>query len=153
MNVAGQFTVGAPRNELFEALQDPKSFVTFVDGISDLKEISPNLYSAVFETKLAYLKFRFNVTVEVTRMEAPHLIEAKIEGVPLGVVGRLVATSVTTLEESGDETKVTYAVESSLAGKLGSLGQPVLRSKAKDMERVFAARLRAHFVQDAQSGR
>ena len=33
---------------------------------------------------------------------------------------------------------MTYSVESTLAGKLGSIGQPVLRSKAKDMEKQFA---------------
>ena len=146
MNVIGEFSVAASNQSVFATLRDPSSFVKFVDGISDLKEISPNLYSAVFETKVAYLKFRFNVTVEVTRMESPNLIEARIEGVPLGVVGRLTATSVTTLAESGDETKVNYSVVSALAGKLGSLGQPVLRSKAKDMEKVFARRLRAHFA-------
>ena len=32
-----------------------------------------------------------------------------------------------------------------MTGKLGSLGQPVLRSKAKEMEKQFAARLRAAF--------
>ena len=47
---------------------------------------------------------------------------------------------------AGNETKVTYSVESTLAGKLGSIGQPVLRSKAKDMEKIFASRLRAAFA-------
>ena len=74
------------------------------------------------------------------------MIEAKIEGTPLGVVGRLTAKSITTLAEAGNETKVAYSVESTLAGKLGSIGQPVLRSKAKDMEKIFAARLRAAFA-------
>jgi carbon monoxide dehydrogenase subunit G len=114
--------------------------------VSDLKEIDPSHYEAVFETKVAYLKFKFNVTVEVTNMEEPSVIEAKIEGNPLGVVGRLTAKSITTLEEAGNETKITYSVESTLAGKLGSIGQPVLRSKAKDMEKIFATRLRAAFA-------
>mgnify|MGYP003332351284 CR=1 FL=1 len=46
---------------------------------------------AIFETKVAYLKFKFSVTVEVTRTEEPSEIEAKIEGMPLGLVGRLTA--------------------------------------------------------------
>jgi hypothetical protein len=33
-----------------------------------------------------------------------------------------------------------------LTGKLGSLGQPVLRSKAKEMERIFTERIRAAFA-------
>jgi carbon monoxide dehydrogenase subunit G len=145
MNVSGEFTVKAPRQVVFDTLCDPSAFVNFVDGVQNLKELDPTHYEAEFETKVAYMKFRFSVTVEVTKMEAPGVIEAKIEGTPLGVVGRLTAKSTTTLTETGNETKVVYSVETTLAGKLGSIGQPVLRSKAKDMERIFADRLCAHF--------
>jgi hypothetical protein len=40
---------------------------------------------------------------------------------------------------------VSYEIEAALTGKLGSLGQPVLRAKAKEMERQFAERIRAAF--------
>jgi carbon monoxide dehydrogenase subunit G len=146
MNVSGEFTVKAPRQVVFDTLRDPSAFVKFVDGVQNLKEIDPTHYEAEFETKVAYMKFRFSVTVEVTKMETPSVIEAKIEGTPLGVVGRLTAKSTTMLTETGDETKVVYSVETMLSGKLGSIGQPVLRSKAKDMERIFATRLCAHFA-------
>jgi carbon monoxide dehydrogenase subunit G len=149
MNVSGEFTVKAPRDVVFNTLRDASSFVKFVDGVQDLKEIDPTHYEATFETKVAYMKFRFAVTVELTRLEAPSAIEAKIEGTPLGVVGRLTAKSLTTLADAGDETKVTYSVESTLAGKLGSLGQPVLRAKAKEMEKIFANRLREAFAEKA----
>jgi len=39
-----------------------------------------------------------------------------------------------------------------LTGKLGSLGQPVLRAKAKEMERQFAARLAACFAAPETTG-
>jgi carbon monoxide dehydrogenase subunit G len=83
------------------------------------------------------------------RAEEPREIEAKVEGTPLGIVGRLTATSLTTLTEVGDETKINYEVEAALTGKLGSLGQPVLRSKAKEMERQFGVRLAAAFATQA----
>jgi len=146
MNVSGEFTVPAPREAVFSKISNPRAFISFVDGVQDLKEIDPTHYEAVFETKVAYMKFRFNVTVEVTRMEPPGEIEAKIEGKPLGVVGRLTAKSTTRLIDAGNETKVDYSVDATLAGKLGSIGQPVLRAKAKDMERQFANRLRAAFA-------
>jgi carbon monoxide dehydrogenase subunit G len=149
MNVSGEFTVNAPRDVVFRTLRDAQSFVRFVDGVRDLKELDPTHYEAMFETKVAYMKFKFAVTVEVTRMEEPSEIEAKIEGTPLGVVGRLTAKSITRLTDAGHETKVTYSVDSTLAGKLGSIGQPVLRAKAKEMEKEFAKRLRAAFAQDA----
>ena len=112
----------------------------------DLEGTGPDAYAAVFETKVAYMKFAFKVAVQVVRAAPPRLIEAKIEGTPLGIVGRLTATSLTTLAEAGDATTISYDVEAALTGKLGSLGQPVLRAKAKEMERQFAARLAAAFA-------
>lgn len=146
MNVGGKFTVDAPRNGVFKVLRDAYSFVRFVDGVQDLEQLDPNRYQAVFETKVAYMKFSFKVRVEVVRADEPRQIEAKVEGTPLGIVGRLTATSLTTLTEAGDETKIDYTIEAALTGKLGSLGQPVLRAKAKEMERQFAARLAAAFA-------
>ena len=146
MRFSGELTVAAPRAQVFEKVRDARFFASCVDGVSELAETAPDTYAALFETKVAYMKFKFAVTVEVTRMDEPSVIEAKIEGTPLGVVGRLTAKSVTTLTEAGNETRVNYAVESTLAGKLGSIGQPVLRSKAKEMERIFTQRIRAAFA-------
>jgi len=42
---------------------------------------------------------------------------------------------------------VSYELDAALTGKLGSLGQPVLRAKAKEMERRFAERMRAAFAE------
>jgi carbon monoxide dehydrogenase subunit G len=146
MKFSGELTVKAPRAEVYKAVRDARFFASCVDGVNDLAEIAPDIYSAVFETKVAYMKFKFKVTVEVVRAEAPRQIEAKVEGTPLGIVGRLTATSLTTLTEAGDDTRIEYAVDAALTGKLGSLGQPVLRAKAKEMERQFAARLAAAFA-------
>ena len=149
MKFSGELTVKAPRAEVYKAVRDARFFASCVDGVSDLIETASDTYAAVLETKVAYMKFRFKVTVEVVRAEAPREIEAKVEGTPLGLVGRLTATSLTRLTEEGDATRIGYDVEAALTGKLGSLGQPVLRAKAKDMERQFAARLGAAFAPPA----
>ena len=149
MIVSGEITLPAPRQTVFDALQNAPFFASCVEGVRDLKEIDPTHYDAVLETKVAYMKFSFRVTVEVVRAEEPRRIEAKVEGTPLGIVGRLSATALTTLTDLGEQTKIDYAVEAALTGKLGSFGQPVLRSKAKDLERHFAARLAAAFAAPA----
>src|SRR6202451_3185382 len=149
MRFTGELTVKAPRAQVYKAVRDARFFASCVDGVRDLQETAPDTYWAVFETKVAYMKFSFKVTVEVVRADAPNQIEAKVEGTPLGIVGRLTATALTTLNDAGDGTKISYEVEAALTGKLGSLGQPVLRSKAKDMERQFAARLAARFAAPA----
>ncbi len=149
MKFSGELTVKAPRDEVYKAVRDARFFASCVEGVSELTETAPDTYAAIFETKVAYMKFKFNVSVTVVRAEAPREIEAKVEGAPLGIVGRLTATALTRLTEAGEETKIDYEVEAALSGKLGSLGQPVLRSKAKEMERHFAARLAASFAAPA----
>jgi hypothetical protein len=149
MKFSGELTVKAPRAQVYAKVRDARFFASCVDGVQNLQETAPDTYSAVFATKVAYMNFRFNVTVQVVRAEEPSEIAAKVEGAPLGIVGRLTATSLTRLTEEGGETKISYEVDTSLTGKLGSLGQPVLRSKAKEMERQFAARLAAAFAAPA----
>lgn len=145
MKIAGKLSVRAPRAEVFEALKDARFFASCVEGVQDLTEIDPTHYAAVFETRIAYMKFKFNVMVEMTKAESPDLIEGKVEGKPIGLVGRLTATALTRLTEDGDATKITYEIDSALTGKLGSMGQPVLKAKAKEMEKQFAERLKARF--------
>jgi hypothetical protein len=146
MKFTGNISVEAPREAVFAKVRDARFFASCVDGVRDLSEIDPDHYTAVLDTKVAYLKFKFNVAVEVVRADPPREIEAKIEGTPLGIVGRLSARSLTRLEEENGGTKVSYEVDAALTGKLGSLGQPVLRAKAKELERVFAQRMRAAFA-------
>jgi len=142
MKLAGEVSVRAPREQVFNAIKDARFFASCVDGVQDLTEIDATRYAAVFQTRIAYMTFKFAVTVEMTKTEPPHLIEAKVEGKPMGLVGRFSATTKTRLSEDGVATRIAYEIDSVLTGKLGSMGQPVLKAKAKEMERTFAARLK-----------
>lgn len=145
MNFSGEITVRAPREAVFDALRDAHFFASCVDGVRDMKAVDPTHYTAIMETKVAYIRFKFDVAVEITRIEPHDTIEARVEGVPVGIVGRLTGTSRANLEQRGEKTAITYSIDVSLAGKLGALGQPVLKSKAREMERNFTANLCAAF--------
>ena len=65
--------------------------------------------------------------------------------------GKDVFVHISAVEKAGlsslnEGAKVSYEIDAALTGKLGSLGQPVLRAKAKEMERLFTERMRAAFV-------
>ena len=85
MKINGQVRVKAPRAAVYEALRDARFFASCVEGVQDLTEIAPDRYSATLETKVAYMSFKFKVTVELVRAEPPREIEAKVEGTPLGI--------------------------------------------------------------------
>ena len=146
MNISGEITVAAPRAAVFDKLKDAPFFASCVDGVKDLHEVDATHYDAVLETKVAYMKFSFKVSVEITNISPPDTIEARVEGTPIGIVGRMTATSRTHLTEAGGQTVVAYSIDSTLAGKLGSIGQPVLKAKAQEMEKKFTERLRAAFA-------
>ena len=137
--------VAAPRADVYARIRDAEFFVSCIEGVRDLEVVDDTHYTAVMESKVAYIKVSFDVSVEVLRDEAPNLIEAKIEGRPIKLAGRLAATSLTRLAEADGGTKISYETELSLTGKLGSLGRPALTAKAKEMEKLFADRLAAVF--------
>jgi carbon monoxide dehydrogenase subunit G len=147
MIVTGEITLPAPRETVFQVLQNAPFFAACVEGVRDLKEIDATHYDAVMETKVSFMKFTFKVSVEVTKLSPPDRIEARIEGTPLGIVGRLAAVSVTDLIDAGSETVVKYAIDATITGKLGSMGQPVLKAKAKNMEQKFVEKMRAAFAE------
>lgn len=147
MILTGEITLPASRETVFQVLQNAPFFASCVEGVRDLKEIDSTHYDAVLETKVAFMKFTFKVSVEVTKLSPPDRIEAKIEGTPLGIVGRMTAVSVTDLIDAGSETVVKYSIDANITGKLGSMGQPVLKAKAKDMEQKFADKMRAAFAE------
>jgi len=152
LNIAGEITVAAPRHAVFQALSDAPFFASCIEGVSDLQAIDASRYSAVLETRIAYLRFKFKAEVEITRLSAPDTIEAKVEGTPLGIVGRLTATAATHLTEEGGNTVIHYSIDALITGKLGSMGQSVLKSKAKDMEKHFSEKLIAAFAAGGSGG-
>jgi carbon monoxide dehydrogenase subunit G len=151
MKVEGEISVAAPRVRVFERLSDAEFFASCIDGVSELTHNGGERYSATFTTRVAFMRFTFKVQVEMTRRDPPSDIEAKVEGNPVGVVGRLAASARTTLSEQEGGTLIRYAVDAALTGKLGSIGEPVLRSKAKEMEKQFAQRLRDAFAGEAEA--
>lgn len=152
MKFSGEILVAAPRDVVFAKLQDIHFFASCIDGVRDLTPLDEKRYDAVLETKVAYMRFKFKVSVELTEVMAPELIAARIEGAPMGLVGRLTATSATRLIAAGDQTTIRYEIDTALTGKLGSIGQPVLKAKAKDMEKQFAKNLGAAFAPAAAQG-
>jgi len=145
MQFSGEIRVGAPREAVYAKLRDAVFLASCVEGIGALVEHGPASFSAVLQTRIAYIRFTFDVAVEILREQPPELVEARVAGTPAGIVGRLTATSLVTLGQDGAETVITYRLEASLTGRLGSLGQPVLKSKVREMERQFSANLRQAF--------
>lgn len=148
MKFTGEFVVPAERDIVFAKLNDPQFFASCLEGVSDLEEVDPTHYTATLETRIAYIRFRFDVAVTIAELDAPGRIVAMVEGTPKGVIGRLTATATAQLDAVEQGTSVSYEMDVALAGKLGSIGQPVLKAKAKEMERGFVRNVDAAFAEE-----
>jgi carbon monoxide dehydrogenase subunit G len=56
MKFTGEISIPAPREAVFAKVQDARFFASCVEGVQEMREIDPTHYTAVLETKVAYLK-------------------------------------------------------------------------------------------------
>ena len=140
----GEVTVDVDRAAAFEFARNAQQTAQCIPGCHDLQEISPNRYAAVLTSEVAFMTLSFKVVVEVVKIDPPHAIEATATGDAIKLSGRLVAKASLQFVEAGqNRTLIRYSADVGLTGKLGSLGQPVLKAKSAEFARQFGANLKA----------
>jgi carbon monoxide dehydrogenase subunit G len=144
LETSGEITVAVDRATAFAIVRDPVRLARCIPGCKDVRGAGPEYYTAVLTSRVGFMTLSFNVNVAVTKIEAPETLEATITGDAVGLSGHVVATARLNLTETADrQTVVRYATDVGLTGKLGSLGQPVLRATSTKMAREFGDNLKA----------
>ena len=142
MQTGGEFSVAVGQAAAFAFISDPFAIAGCIPGCSGLREVSPGKYAAKLTNRIGPISVAFDVTVELTKVEAPSAIDAVVSGNAAG--GRLTAIATVRLAAiDAKNTTVTYTVELSLTGKLGGIGQPVFRAKSDELSKKFGANVRA----------
>jgi uncharacterized protein len=143
LETSGEITVDVERHVAFAFVQDAERLARCIPGCGDLRQLSPGRYSAVLANRVAFLTLRFNVVIEIVRIDAPQTIEAKITGDAVGLAGHVRATAGVHLVEHGERgTTIRYVTDVGLTGKLGGLGQPVFRATSASLAREFGENLK-----------
>ena len=144
LETSGEIITAVERPTAFAIVRDPVRLARCIPGCTDLCEVAPDRYTAVLTSRVAFMTVSFKVTIDVGKIEPPATLEAKITGDAVGLSGHVVATARMDLAETADRrTTIRYATEVGLTGKLGGLGQPVLRATSAKMAREFGDNLKA----------
>ena len=144
LDTSGEITVAVDRPTAFAVVRDPVRLARCIPGCTELSEVVPDRYTALLTSRVAFMTLSFKVIIDVAKVEPPTTLEAKITGDAVGLSGHVVATARMDLAETADRhTTIRYATEVGLTGKLGSLGQPVLRATSAKLAREFGANLKA----------
>ena len=144
LDTSGEITVAVDRSTAFAIVRDPVRLARCIPGCTNLCEVAPDRYTAVLTSRVAFMTVSFKVTIDVAKIDPPATLEAKITGDAVGLSGHVVATARLDLAETADRrTTIRYATEVGLTGKLGSLGQPVMRATSAKLAREFGDNLKA----------
>ena len=144
LDISGEITVDVDRSTAFAIVRDPSRLARCIPGCRDVQELGPDRYSAVLTSHVGFMTLSFKVTIDVTRIDPPATLEARIAGDAVGLAGHVVATARLQLEDMADRrTTIRYSTEIGLTGRLGGLGQPVFRATSAKMAREFGANLKA----------
>jgi uncharacterized protein len=129
VRITGSYTVDAPRQAFWEALQDPAVLARTLPGCESLQVIGEDAYAATLTAGVASIKGTYSGTVQLRDKQAPESYRLTAEG--SGAPGTIRADAALRLEVDGDSTIVHYDADAVIGGMLGGVGQRMIAGAAR----------------------
>ncbi len=155
MDIEGQYSINAPREQVWAALNDPAVLKTCIPGCESLEMTSETDVSARIASKIGPVKAKFDTKITLSDMNPPISYTISGEGKG-GVAGFGRGSAHISLEEQAQGTQLTYKADLKVGGKLAQVGSRlvvgVTRKIADDFFDTFAAQLNAEAPQNEDDG-
>ena len=146
MELKGETLIAAPRETVWTALNDAGVLARCIEGVETLERtIDENgqvRFDGKMNAKVGPVRATFAGGVAVTEPDPPHRYLLVGEGKG-GVAGFAKGQAEVVLTEDGAGTLLTYAVTSSVGGKLAQLGSRLIEGTAKGYAATFFTRFKA----------
>lgn len=145
MEITGSQNIGATRQRVWDALNDPAILKRCLPGCESVERLTPVEFRVVMAAAIGPLRARFTGALSMTETNPPESCLMKFEGQG-GVVGFGKGTSSVSLAESPDGTVLSYVANAQVGGKLAQVGSRLIDSVARKMADDFFAALRRELV-------
>ena len=136
MDILGQQLIAAPRQRVWDALNDPVILKASLPGCESVERITPEEFRVVIKTAIGPLKARFQGSLKLTEALPPASCVMQFEGQG-GAVGFGKGTATVTLKEAPEGTELSYEAKAQIGGKLAQVGSRPIDSVAKKMADDF----------------
>jgi carbon monoxide dehydrogenase subunit G len=136
MDLTGEYIIAAPRQKVWEALNDADVLRKCIPGCESLEKQSDTEMSATVVTKIGPVKARFSGEVRLENINAPVSYTIAGEGKG-GIAGFAKGGADVSLEEVPEGTRLSYAVKAQIGGKLAQLGSRLIDSTVKKLADQF----------------
>jgi hypothetical protein len=131
MKLDGEFTFQGTRQEVWDAILDPKVLAVAVPGTQKMEKISDNEYASEIQIKVGPVSGNFAGKVTLQDMVAPQSYTMLIEG--KGGPGFAKGTCKVEFISQDKATLMKYSAELQIGGKIASVGQRLLDTVGKSM--------------------
>ena len=138
MDLTGEYIIPAPRQKVWEALNDADVLRACIPGCESLEKLSDTEMTATVVTKIGPVKAKFTGEVRLENINAPVSYTIAGEGKG-GIAGFAKGGADVALEEVPEGTKLSYAVKAQIGGKLAQLGSRLIDSVSKKLADEFFA--------------
>ena len=133
------FTVNAGPEAVWAFLLDPKRLAPCIPGCDDLEIVDERVYRLRLTVKVGFLSTRQDVRMEIVEADPPRRLVSEGRGEDTRLGSRVEVRNSLELSPANDgSTTVAYASDVTVLGRLGSIGDAVMKVKAKELAGIFA---------------
>jgi len=139
MDMTGERRIPAPRQTVWDALNDTEVLKASIPGCDTLERLSDTQLKATASIKIGPISAKFGGAVTLSDIDAPNGYTISGEGQG-GVAGFAKGGAKVALVDDGDGTLLSYTVNAQVGGKIAQLGARLIDATAKQMAEAFFER-------------
>ena len=150
MDMTGERRIAAPRQTVWQALNDPAVLRDSIPGCEKLEKLSDTEMTATAAVKVGPMSGRFSGKVLLADIDPPNGYTISGEGQG-GVLGFAKGGAAVRLSDDGGATLLSYEVHAQVGGKLAQLGARLIDATAKNMADAFFDGFSARVASEASA--
>jgi carbon monoxide dehydrogenase subunit G len=142
MNYKGNVTLNAEQFAVWEFMLDVDKFSSCMPGVDDLVRVDDSTFTGVMRAKVGPISGAFAFTANIIESAAPTQLKAHVVGTD--TLTNSTMTADITMDLAGvdaGKTALTYAATVDLKGRLGIIGDMVIRATGAQVIKVFFQRM------------
>ncbi|MFT6558159.1 CoxG family protein [Sneathiella sp.] len=148
MEMSEEYLLPAPREQVWQALNDAEILKSCIPGCQELEKLSDTEFTAVVTAKIGPVKAKFKGAVELCDLRPPESYRITGQGSG-GIAGFAKGDATVTLTDTENgKTLLKYQVNAAIGGKLAQLGQRLVASTSKKMAAQFFNSFEEQFHQE-----
>ncbi|CAN5702616.1 carbon monoxide dehydrogenase subunit G [soil metagenome] len=135
MELVGEHTFNAPRQQVWDFLLDPDVLQQCLPGCEKLDKLGEDEYAATMKIGIAMIKGTFAGKVKITDKVEPKSYTMEVEG--SGPQGQVSGAGKLTLVEADGKTTVKYEGSANVRGTIARVGARMVQPAARQIVGQF----------------